>query len=105
MEKEKYYYKGLEVECVNTYNQYDTYELEIEVEVILNDDEGDIIEMINDDGSNKFDKGEVARAIDLKTKFDNCNEYIEDIPSECYIFDDEDALDFLIKEQLITKNK
>ena len=105
MKKVKQYYKGLEVECVNTYNQYDTYEVEIEIEVILNDEEGDIIDMKNEEGSKQFDKGEVARAIGLKTKFDNCIEYIEDINSADYIFEDSDAWEFLINEQYITNKK
>jgi len=105
MKKVKQYYKGLEVECVTTYNQYDTYEVEIEVMVILNDEEGDIIDMKNEEGSKRFDKGEVARAIGLKTKFDNSIEYIEDINSADYIFEDSDAWEFLINEQYITEKK
>jgi hypothetical protein len=64
----------------------------------------DIIDMKNEEGSKQFDKVEVARAIGLKTKFDNCIEYIEDINSADYIFEDSDAWEFLTNENYIIKS-
>ena len=105
MKNLKQYYKGLEIVDIITYNQHETFTVEIDVDVILQSGDVRTLEMTNPLHSKKFDKGWVARSINLKTRFDNGNEFIEDILSSLYIFDDKDAQEFLTNEGYIIEKE
>tara|TARA_R110000803_G_scaffold7880_2_gene25358 strand:+ start:693 stop:1124 length:432 start_codon:yes stop_codon:yes gene_type:complete len=97
----KVYYKGNEVLDVTTYDQIDRYTVEIDIDVLLKNGDMRTISIKNPLGRKKWDKGYVARRIGIETGICECQETIEGYFNEEYIFEDFDAVVFLMEEGLI----
>ena len=105
MKNLKHFYRDLEITSITTYNQHDNDTVEIDIDILLKNGDSRTLEIKNQLYENKFDKGYFARSIGLPTSFDNGNEFIEDILSCYYIFDDKDAQEFLINEEYIIEKE
>jgi len=101
----KLYYKGNEVLDCTTYNQHERYTVEIDVDVLLKSGDMRTICIKNPIGRKKFDKGYVARRIGIETGICECQETIEGYFNENYIFDDAEALIFLLGEGMIIEKE
>jgi len=101
----KLYYKGNELLDCTTYNQHERYTVEIDVDVLLKSGDMRTICIKNPIGRKKFDKGYVARRIGIETGICECQETIEGYFNENYIFDDAEALIFLLGEGMIIEKE
>jgi len=101
----KLYYKGNEVLDCTTYNQHERYTVEIDVDVLLKSGDMRTICIKNPIGRKKFDKGYIARRIGMETGICECQETIEGYFNENYIFDDAEALIFLLGEGMIIEKE
>tara|TARA_R110000764_G_scaffold78008_1_gene155669 strand:+ start:494 stop:925 length:432 start_codon:yes stop_codon:yes gene_type:complete len=101
----KVYYKGNEVLDVTTYDQIDRCTVEIDIDVLLKNGDMRTISIKNPLGRKKWDKGYVARRIGIETGICECQETIEGYFNEEYIFEDFDAVVFLMEEGLIVEKE
>ena len=101
----KLYYKGNELLDCTTYNQHERGTVEIDVDVLLKSGDMRTICIKNPIGRKKFDKGYIARRIGMETGICECQETIEGYFNENYIFDDAEALIFLLGEGMIIEKE